>query len=244
MQTQIIPESAKQRTVILNIEDAEPTRFLRTRLFRNAGFNVVEAATAAEALSAVSRAPVSVALIDVRLPDSNGIALCDTVKRLHPQVPVVLISAFTISDDMRQASLAAGAYGCLGEPVSPEALLNNIQNALAALGESHASPAWVVTDHLGFILDASPEGAELLNGTVRGLHERNLLIFFDKDRETWRGAVARAVSGDRVSLTGRLRPKERRPLTVGVEIVATTAWDTPALRWRLTRIEADTEPAV
>jgi hypothetical protein len=180
----MVPEPEEQRAVILNVEDAEPTRFFRTRLFRSAGFTVLEAAS------------------------------------------------------------AAGAYGCLGAPVSPEALVASINNALAGVGESDPSTAWLVTDQLGFILDASPEGAELLNGTVRGLHDRNLLIFFDKDRETWRAAVARAVSGDRVSLTGRLRPKERRPLTVGVEIVATSAWDMPALRWRLTRIPADCEQTV
>lgn len=221
--------------VVLNVDDFAPTRFLRTRLFRKAGFSVVEAASATEALSAVSRAPVSVALIDVNLPDSNGIALCDTVKRLHPQVPVLLISAFTISDDLREAGLAAGAYSCLGEPVAPEALIGSINDALAGLTDSAPSTSWVVTDHLGFIVDASPEGAELLNGTVRGLQQRNLLVFFDRDRDAWRAAVERAANGDRVVLEGRLRPKERRPFTVGVEIVRTTSWDRPALVWRLTR---------
>jgi CheY-like chemotaxis protein len=224
--------------LVLNVEDFEPARYMRTRILQKAGYSVLEAASAAEALSAVNHVTPAVALIDINLPDGNGVTLCDTVKRLHPQTPVLLISAYPISDEIRQAGLAAGAYGSLGEPVAAEALLRGVSQAIAGENSLAGCAAWVVTDPVGFILDASREGAELLNGTIRGLLARNLLVFFDQDRDSWRVALTRAASGERVVLTGRLRPKERRPLAVTVQIAKADAWDRPALQWRLSRAPA------
>jgi CheY-like chemotaxis protein len=227
-------EEGRART-LLNVEDYEPSRFLRTRVLRAAGFNVIEAASAAEALTAASHETLSVALVDVNLPDSNGIVLCDTLKRLRPGLPVLLISAISLSDEARNAGLAAGADAYLGEPLGREHLVRSVEEALERVTAREPSEAWVVTDCQGFILDASREGAAVLSGTPRGLLQRNLLIFFDQDRDAWREAMARAGEGDRVVRSGRLRPRERRPVRVRARIEAASEWGRRALLWSFER---------
>lgn len=90
---------------------------------------------------------------------------------------------------------------------------------------------WVVTDNDGTILETSALGARLLSGTHRGLQRRSLIVFFEQDRDTWRAAMTRASAGELVFRSGRLRPKERRPLMVRVQIEKTSDAARPMLLW-------------
>jgi CheY-like chemotaxis protein len=224
---------------LLNVEDFEPTRFLRTRLFRRAGYKVIEASCAGEALQAAARYPLTIALIDVNLPDASGITLCDTLKRLSPNLPVLLISALATDADLQQAAQAAGANGYLAEPVATDALLRTVAQAMNGEIPRQDVETWVVTDRQGFIIDSSSLGARMLSGTIRGLQHRSLLMFFEQDREGWRDAMMRAAQGERVLRAGRLRPKERRPIGVRVEIEKTTTDTPPALLWNFRPDAAD-----
>jgi len=216
---------------LLNVEDFEPARFRRTRLFRSAGFHVVEAASAREALAAAARRPLSIALIDINLPDSNGIELCDTLRRLQPDLPVLLISAAGISAETRQAGLAAGACSYLGEPVESDVLLQSVGDALTGVASESLSDTWLVTDLRGTILEASTLGAHLLSASQRGLRQRNLIVFFEQDRDGWRDAMVRADRGERIVRMGQLRPKERRPVRVQVQIQKSSDRGAPSLLW-------------
>jgi CheY-like chemotaxis protein len=218
---------------LLNVEDYEPSRFLRTRLFRGAGFTVVEAASAKAALATAIHQPLSVALIDVHLPDGSGITLCETLKRLNPQLPVLLISAVSASEEIQQAGLAAGARAYLGEPVPSDLLLRSVTDALEPEGKRTESDTWITTDLQGFILDLSRDAARLLSGTARGLQHRSLLLFFDRDRDAWQDAMTRAARGDRIFRAGRIRPRERKPVPVRAEIQRTSDDRPAALVWNL-----------
>jgi two-component system, NtrC family, response regulator GlrR len=216
--------------ILLNVEDFDDARFLRSRVFRTAGYDVVEAATAGEAFQAAAVNRPSVALIDVNLPDASGITLCDTLKRLHPDLPVLLISAVSLSSDAQTAALAAGASGYLREPVPAEMLIDSVRQAMARPAPSDSNP-WLVTDANGVILEASTTGARLLSASPRGLQRRNLLIFFEQEREAWRDAMTRAAVGERVCRSGRVRPKERKPVMVRVEIAKAEPRSSSDLIW-------------
>jgi CheY-like chemotaxis protein len=217
---------------LLNVEDFAPSRFVRTRILRDAGYDVIEAASAGEALHAAMRHAVAGALIDVNLPDASGIELCGTLRRLNPALAVLLISAGSLSAEAMEAGLAAGANAYLGEPVASQLLVRSV--GIALNGESRQTQdceTWVVTNHHGSILYASGLGARLLSGTPRGLKDRNLIVFFEQDRDQWRDAMARASCGDRVLRSGRLRPREHRPIPVRVQIEKADDEMPPALLW-------------
>ena len=217
---------------LLNVEDDEPSRFKRGRLFRNAGYRVVEAASTADALAAIAREAVSVALVDVNLSDGSGLALCETLKRLDPRLPVLLISSAPCDADLEDRAREAGAHEVLRDPVTPSALLRIAADAMSRDAGGDECLSWVMTDRQGLILDVSDEAARLLSGTARGLLHRSLIVFFEQDREGWEQAMARAKRGGRVFRVGRLRPKERRPVPVRVEIVPAEGEAPPALIWR------------
>jgi DNA-binding NarL/FixJ family response regulator len=217
--------------VLLYVQADSPTKHLRSRLFRDSGFQVIDAASAREGLTAATLLRPSVALIDAHLPDSSGVVLCDTLTRLHSGLPVLLISPVNLSAEAQEAGLSAGAHGYVSDAVPAETIVQRISTALSGPPARNQTEMWVVTDNDGSILETSALGARLLSGTHRGLQRRNLIVFFEQDRDAWRIAMSRAATGERVFRSGRLRPKERRPLTVRVQVEKTLDGARPMLLW-------------
>ena len=97
------------------------------------------------------------------------------------------------------------------------------------------SVKWVVTDLYGLLLEASREAAHMLNLSVGGLRGRQLLVFFDGEREHWRQALRAAAAGMMVDREGTVRPRDKRPLFIRAEITRTQDWrHGDALLWTFT----------
>jgi hypothetical protein len=98
---------------------------------------------------------------------------------------------------------------------------------------------WVVTDLYGLVLEASREAADMLNLSVAGLRRRQLLVFFDGEREHWRQALCAAAAGMMVDREGAVRPRDKRPLFIRAEITKTQDWrHGDALLWTFTEPES------
>jgi signal transduction histidine kinase len=118
-------------TRILNVDDYDPSRYGRTRILRQAGFEVFEATTGNEALRAVEQKP-NLVLLDINLPDMSGLEVCRRIKE-DPSTASTLILHLTASNMMpehRAYGLNNGADGYLTEPVDPEVLLATIRSLL------------------------------------------------------------------------------------------------------------------
>ena len=89
---------------VLNVDDHAPARFLRTRILQRAGFGVDEAETAADAIERAGKA--SLVLLDVRLPDGDGFAVCEEVKRKSPATPVVMVTSVYRTAQARRDAFA------------------------------------------------------------------------------------------------------------------------------------------
>ena len=103
--------------VILNVEDDSPSRFLKSRILERAGFEVVEAVTAADAIRTASEDGLRLVLLDLRLPDGDGFTVCERIKATRPSLPVVMITSTYATAQGRQDGLACGADAYLIEPV-------------------------------------------------------------------------------------------------------------------------------
>src|ERR1700761_7114025 len=68
------------RSTILNVDDTAALRYGKTRVLRGAGYEVVEAETGATALKLVREIMPDLVLMDVKLPDMNGIEACRQIK--------------------------------------------------------------------------------------------------------------------------------------------------------------------
>ena len=218
--------------LILNVDDFEAVRFLRTEALQRAGFRVVEAGSAEEAVQRAEADAPDLALLDVDLPDSDGFQLCATLRRARPSLPVILISAVHLAAWTRDIGTAVGASAYLREPVDPQMLVSRVRIALRGV-KDEPSIFWVVTDILGTILDISPQAAALLAPGRYSLSGRSLLRFFSRDREDWAAALYRAANGELVQKEGVIRREHRRPVEVDVEIapVRNAERGDPQLTW-------------
>ena len=68
--------SEPKAITVLNVDDYEPGLYARSRILRQAGFEVVEASNGAEALRLAALHKPAVALLDVNMPDMSGLEVC------------------------------------------------------------------------------------------------------------------------------------------------------------------------
>jgi len=116
----------------------------------------------------------------------------------------------------------------------------NIDALEGARFDFEDSVSWVVTDLYGMLLDASQSAAGMLNLSVTGLRRRQLLTFFDGEREHWRQALRAAAAGLMVDRQGALRPRDKRPVVVRAEISKAHDWPSAeALLWTFSEAEGD-----
>lgn len=71
-----------------------------------------------------------VVLLDIRMPNMNGVVTTSEIKKLYPQVKVVILTTFDDSDYILSA-IAGGASGYLLKDISTEALISAVKNAYA-----------------------------------------------------------------------------------------------------------------
>ena len=123
-----------QDYTILNVDDHDAGRYAKSRILELAGYRVVEAGTGADALRLVREAKPQLILLDVKLPDVNGIQLCRTIKSdaATAHIMVLQISAVHTTRADRIYGLECGADTYLIEPVQADELLATV-NALLRL---------------------------------------------------------------------------------------------------------------
>jgi two-component system KDP operon response regulator KdpE len=116
------------------VVDDEPqiVRGLRV-ILSNAGYGVEEATTKREALDAVSVRPPDAIVLDLVLPDGDGIEVCEDIRRWS-QVPIVVLSA--VGDERQKVrALDAGADDYVTKPFGSEELLARMRAVLRRKSE-------------------------------------------------------------------------------------------------------------
>jgi signal transduction histidine kinase len=126
--------NSRQAYTILNVDDNDGGRYVKTRILKLAGYRVVEAATGMEALGLVEEAKPQLVLLDVKLPDVDGMELCRRMKSdpVYKHIMVLQISAVHTTRADRVHGLECGADTYLIEPVEADELLAAV-NALLRL---------------------------------------------------------------------------------------------------------------
>lgn len=81
-----------RRSVILCVDDEKISLLVRTRVLEKAGYEVISANSAAEALEVLQSRPVDLVLTDLIMPGMNGAELAREVKTQNPSLPVILFS--------------------------------------------------------------------------------------------------------------------------------------------------------
>lgn len=100
---------------VLFVEDTSDTRDLVEFSLKQDGFEVVTAQTAEEGLTRARTLSFALILLDIGLPDKDGLELCREIRSFDQQTPILFYTAFAELLDMNEAA-KAGAQGCLRKP--------------------------------------------------------------------------------------------------------------------------------
>ena len=114
---------------VLIIDDERPVLMTLEALLRRHGYHVDTAPTAAQGLKLVKSKPPTLVLLDLRLPDADGLEMLDRIKTELPEVQVIILTAH---DSLHNAieSIKRGAYHFISKPYAPEELLSLVEKAL------------------------------------------------------------------------------------------------------------------
>jgi len=114
---------------ILIIDDERPILLTLEALLRRHAYQVDTAPTASQGLKLLKTKSPSLVLLDLQLPDAEGLQTLDSIKTDSPEMPVIILTAH---DTLHNAieSIKRGAYHFISKPYAPEELLSLIEKAL------------------------------------------------------------------------------------------------------------------
>lgn len=126
-------------TKVFLLDDHEIVRQgLRSLIELEEDLEVVgEASTMAEALARVTQSQPDVAVLDIRLPDGDGIEVCRELRSLHPEIACLMLTSFS-DDEALFSAIMAGAAGYLLKQIHGTDLVAGIRKV--ARGESLLDP--------------------------------------------------------------------------------------------------------
>jgi len=129
--TQAPPASTTTAIARLLIIDDEPSiRESLETLLTLEGFDVTLAVDGKQGLDVLSRSEFDLLLLDLALPGESGIDLLPRITSMHPQLPVIMITAFGTVNNVVDA-IRAGAENFVQKPWDNEKLLADIRSAIA-----------------------------------------------------------------------------------------------------------------
>jgi PAS domain S-box-containing protein len=114
------------------VDDYEPGLYAKSRALKLAGFEVYEATTGEDAFRLAAELKPQLVLLDVRLPDVNGIEICRRIKSNTSTASILVIqtsATFTEAHD-RVRGLEGGADAYLTEPIEADELVANVRAIL------------------------------------------------------------------------------------------------------------------
>jgi nitrogen regulation protein NR(I) len=114
---------------ILIVDDEESVRYSFRKLFREPGCEIIEASNGLEAIAVIKNDLPDLVLMDIEMPGLNGLDAIQKIKALHPQLPVIIITAFGTTERVI-AAMKYGAYEYLEKPFDVGRLKEVVSEAL------------------------------------------------------------------------------------------------------------------
>ncbi len=155
---------------ILVVDDDESLRRVTEVQLQEEGYDVATAASGEEALQLLEGGPYDLVISDLKMPGMSGVDLLREVRQRHPEVVVILLTAFGTVETAVEA-MKLGAYDYVTKPVNPDALRLIVGRALdhVRLREEVRSLRRSLDEKYGFenIIGRSPSLLYILDAAAR-----------------------------------------------------------------------------
>jgi DNA-binding NtrC family response regulator len=185
---------------ILIVDDEANIRRMLAGLLEAEGHVTGGAGDADEAVHSIEDAEPDVVLLDLALPNIDGLTLLEQVRGRWPDIPVVMMSGrATLSDAVRATKI--GAFHFLEKPLSPEALLIAVEGALELKRARDLTRA-MVEDRGGGILIGSSEGMRQTRETIDQIAPTDARVLVTGESGTGKELVATTLHNASSRATG------------------------------------------
>jgi len=188
---------------LLIVDDDTAMREMLASLFRDRGYAVDSAVSAAEALEKASEQCFDVVLSDIRMPGKTGVEMVGELRKRLTETPVVLMTAFG-SIDSAVESMRAGAFDYITKPFEPDGVVLTVERALErrALEEENRRlrRALDQTSSFGDLIGESPAMREIF-ALIRKVANSSSSVLVTGESGTGKEVVARTIhySGNRAN---------------------------------------------
>jgi DNA-binding NtrC family response regulator len=118
---------------ILLVDDEEELVYTLADRLEFRGYHAMAALNGADAIKKANEGDFDVAVIDVKMPEINGIEVMKMIKKLHPKLNVILMTGHGSPEEGEQG-MAEGAYDYMVKPINIDILISKIK-AAAGIGE-------------------------------------------------------------------------------------------------------------
>ncbi|OGS18532.1 MAG: hypothetical protein A3J83_00590 [Elusimicrobia bacterium RIFOXYA2_FULL_40_6] len=119
----------KNKGVILLVDDSDDDRVTLNEILIQKDFSVIQAKSGSEAMVLVKENDFDIALLDIRLPDIDGITVLEYIKKEKPGAFVITMTGYDLAGVI-DTIVAKGAYSCLLKPFNIEYLLKEINELI------------------------------------------------------------------------------------------------------------------
>lgn len=118
------------KTKILVVDDEDSIRELLSSYLGKYGYEVLTAGTAAEARQRVDQEAPQLVILDVVLPDADGMEVLSAIRAAHPDVPVMILTGIGFDEELLQQAQARGAAGYVSKALPLDQLLMEVRRIL------------------------------------------------------------------------------------------------------------------
>lgn len=122
---------ARSRSRILCVDDDADTCEMFSFFLDQAGYEVVVAASLSDALKLATRGNFDLYLLDLRLPDGNGVELCRQIRAFDSRTPIVICSG-DVRESVRNQAFQAGVQHFLKKPITLDSLHEIVARLVSA----------------------------------------------------------------------------------------------------------------
>lgn len=130
----------EERLKILVVDDEPDALELFKELFSKQGHDVECVLTGQKALDSVEKSIIDVVLLDIRMPQMDGLQVLDKLKQKKPELPVVMLTAYGYDEDLIKKALDLGAAGYISKNLPLAQIVHTFKTLLSAVHPKRKRP--------------------------------------------------------------------------------------------------------